>query len=346
MTNENIRVGLIGAGANTTLMHIPGFQAIDGVEIVSVCNRSRASSQRIADEYGFPTVYESWSELIAADDTDAISIGTWPYMHRPMVLAALEHGKHVLTEARMAMDAAEAREMLAASRAHPALVTQVVPSPLTLKVDRTIKGLIADGYLGDLLSIDLISHAGDFIDRDGPHHWRHDRDLSGYNILYMGIWYEALMRWVGPASSVSAVTRIHVPARDDAEGNRRLISVPDHVEILCEVASGPVAHMRFSAVTGLAPNDRVWLYGTEGTLRLDVPSMTLSGGRRGDKDLSEIAIPPEKQGAWRVEEEFINAILGNESVTHTSFEDGVKYMEFTEAVARSARTGARVHLPL
>ncbi len=50
MTNETIRIGLVGAGANTRLRHIPGFQAIDGVELVSVANRSRESGQRIADE--------------------------------------------------------------------------------------------------------------------------------------------------------------------------------------------------------------------------------------------------------------------------------------------------------
>ena len=47
-----------------------------------------------------------------------------------------------------------------------------------------------------------------------------------------------------------------------------------------------------------------------------------------------------------MEEEFISAIRGREEVTHTSFEDGVKYMEFTEAVTRSAQTGKAVSLPL
>ena len=41
MSNQSIRVGVIGAGANTTSRHIPGLQAIEGVEVVSVCNRSR-----------------------------------------------------------------------------------------------------------------------------------------------------------------------------------------------------------------------------------------------------------------------------------------------------------------
>ena len=47
-----------------------------------------------------------------------------------------------------------------------------------------------------------------------------------------------------------------------------------------------------------------------------------------------------------MEEEFINAIRGVEKITHTNFQDGVKYMEFTEAVARSAQTGQAISLPL
>ncbi|MDE2859988.1 MAG: hypothetical protein OXL35_00645 [Chloroflexota bacterium] len=69
-------------------------------------------------------------------------------------------------------------------------------------------------------------------------------------------------------------------------------------------------------------------------------------GRRGDDGLAEIEVPVEKQQSWRVEEEFVNAIRGLEPVRLTTFEDGVAYMEFTEAVARSARTGRAVHLPL
>ena len=97
---DTIRIGIVGAGANTKEKHIPGFQALDGVEIVSVANRSRESGQRVAAEYGIPTVYDDPYDLIAADDSDAICIGTWPYMHKPLVLAALEANKHVLTEAQ------------------------------------------------------------------------------------------------------------------------------------------------------------------------------------------------------------------------------------------------------
>ena len=116
MMNGIIRVGLIGAGANTRLRHIPGFREQRDVEIVAVANRSRESGERIAGEYEIPKVYDNWVELLHDDSIDAVCIGTWPYMHRNLVLASLESGKHVLTEARMAMNADEAHEMLDASR--------------------------------------------------------------------------------------------------------------------------------------------------------------------------------------------------------------------------------------
>jgi predicted dehydrogenase len=236
--------------------------------------------------------------------------------------------------------------MLRASYLKPNLVTQIVPAPHTLKVDETIKDLIADGYLGDVLSMDMTVHQGGFVDHDGPFHWRHNRDLSGFNILQMGIWYEAIMRWVGPAESVTAIGRVTVKHRNDENGNRRFIDIPDHVEILCEMGSGPLVRMRLSTVTGHSPTDGVWFFGTEGTLHLTAPDMTLYGGKRGDSGMSPIEILPAKQGGWRVEQEFVNAIRGIEPVTHTSFADGVRYMDFTEAVTRSWQAGKKIVLPL
>jgi len=343
---EPIRVGIVGAGANTRLKHIPGLRAIPNVEIVSVANRTRDSGERVAREFGIPKVYDHWLELVEADDTDAICIGTWPYLHCPVTLAALENDKHVLCEARMALNAAEAHIMLEAARQHPHLVTQVVPAPHTLAVDGTIQKLIAHGYLGEVLTVELRGLQPTFVDREGLLHWRYDVDLSGFNTLTMGIWYEAMMRWVGPASRVMAMTKVCVPQRKDMSGLLRTVTVPDHVDIIAHLACGAIAHLCFSAVTGLAPANEVWLFGTEGTLRLDTASLELYGGRRRDKDQQKIVIPQEELGRWRVEEEFVNAIRGTERVTHTSFEDGVRYMEFTEAVIRSAQSCQAVNLPL
>ena len=357
MSEQRIRVGLIGAGANTTTLHIPGFQAQKGVEVAAVANRSLASGRKVADAFNIPRVAEHWTAIIDDEDIDAVCIGTWPYMHATLTIAALEAGKHVLCEARMAMNAAEAQAMLDVSRWHPALVVQIVPSPMTLPFDRTIVEMVSDGFIGDLIAIDARISDGDFPAWDSPMHWREDRSVSGNNIMSMGIWYEAILRWFGPARSVQALGQNVVRHRLDGQGRRRAMSIPDYVEIICEMEQGGYLRLGISNVSGHLPPVEVYICGTEGTLRLhSTPAarspvrspdvMVLEAGRRGEPGLSRVKIPKRKQGGWRVEEEFINAIRGVEPVTHTDFASAAAYMEWTDAVTQAMRTGTRVALPL
>ena len=81
MGQDSINIGLIGAGGNVKLRHIPGFQAIDGVNVTAVSNRSIASGKKIAEEFGIQNVYGNWIEVMEDPEIDAICIGTWPYMH-------------------------------------------------------------------------------------------------------------------------------------------------------------------------------------------------------------------------------------------------------------------------
>ena len=90
MSHDPIRIGVIGAGGNTRKLHIPGFQAIDGVDVVVVCNRSEASSRRAADEFGISRIAAAWQEVVADPEVDAICIGTWPYLHAEVSIAALD----------------------------------------------------------------------------------------------------------------------------------------------------------------------------------------------------------------------------------------------------------------
>lgn len=335
-----IRVGVVGAGANTRGMHIPRLQAIDGVEVVSVCNRSHASGARVAAEFGIPEVLPSWRAVVESE-VDAVVIGTWPYLHEPVTVAALQAGKHVLCEARMARDAAEARRMLAASRARPELVAQIVPSPMTLRVDGTMQRLVAERFLGDLLVVEARVSTG-FLDRDAPLHWRQDADLSGRNIMSMGIWYEAMMRWVGTARRVSAMGRTFVPRRRDASGSLRDALVPEHVDVTAELHCGAQLHLQVSAVAGLGGGSEVYLFGSDGTIRYDGDTDTVWAGRRGDDALAEVAVRPDDARSWRVEDEFVGAIRGEGDVVLTPFTVGLQYMEFTDAVGRSLAAGCVV----
>ena len=231
------------------------------------------------------------------------------------------------------------------SLTRPHLIAQIVPSPSTFKVDALLMKLVAEGYIGDILAVEVQVLGTNFMDTESPMHWRQDRSLSGYNILNMGIWYEAMIRWVGPATKVMAMTKVNVPRRKGDDGNWNAVTVPDHADILCELANGGQAHMRFSSVTGCSPGSEAWLYGSDGTLYID-QKLNVFGAKKGDTKLTEIANPSETQHYWRVEEEFISAIRGTEPVTRTPFSVGVHYMEFTEAVTRSAQTGQSIALPL
>lgn len=338
-----VRIGVIGAGANTRRRHLPGFQAIPGVRVLGVVNRTEASSRAVAEEFGIPRIYRHWQEAIEDPATNAIVIGTWPCLHAPATLAALAAGKHVLTEARMAMNAAEARTMLAASRARPDLVAQVVPAPFSLEVDRTVSRLIDEGRLGDVLAIEH-REAGSFPDPEAPITWRQDRRRSGLNIMMLGVVYEMLLRWVGPAVRVMATGRVVVSRRRDADGHLAEVSIPDHVEVLADMACGAVLHLRQTAVAAVREGTGTWLYGSDGVLCFRNGGLAFAG--RGDSALTPVEIPPEERGSWRVEAEFIGAVRGEEPVRLTTFEDGVRYMEFTEAVWRSWSGGCAVSLPL
>jgi predicted dehydrogenase len=351
MPEKQIRVGLIGAGGNTKAFHIPGLAKQDGVQILAVVNRTRESSQRVADEFAIPKVHDHWQALLEDLSIDAVCIGTWPYMHAPLTIAALDAGKHVLCEARMAMDHSEARTMLEASLRHPALTAQIVPAPHTLAFDRTIIDMIAGGYIGELISIDArIAAARSYPDGSAQQHWRQNRDFSGDNIMSMGIWYEAMMRWVGPAKSVMAIAQSVVRYRRDASGRRVAMEIPDHIDVIGAMAQGGQMRFNVSAVLGHAPDVAdVHIFGTDGTIRLRQPvggTLALSAGKRGQGTLEPMEIDPAKRGGWRVEEEFVNAIRGRERVTHTDFFTGVKYMEWTTAVSRSLREERAVMLPL
>jgi len=338
-----IRVGLIGAGANVRAVQIPGFRRAPGCEVVAVANRSLESSQRVADEFDIPTAYANWGELLDDNSIDAVLVGTWPYMHRTLTLAALEKGKHVLCQARMTNTAQEARDMLEASLRHPGLICQLVPTSQSYRIDNVLKRMIRDGYLGEVLSVELQRLQTRFPDVRGDLDWRHDQEFSGYNTLNIGASYESMMRWLGRGNQVMAMSKVHVPYRRNASGEPTSVTIPDHVDILYELANGAQVHMRASETTGLSTGNQTWIYGSEGTIYVD-RRQNVFAGRRGDSELAAVPNPLEEQAYYRVEEEFINAIRGIEEVTMAPFETGVHYMEWTEAVYRSSQSGQAVYL--
>ena len=338
-----LRIGIIGCGGICRSRHIPGLKQLDGVEIVCVANRSRESSERAAREHGIPDVCEDWRELVARDNLDAVLIGTWPYMHREMSVAALTAGKHVFCQARMAMDAAEARAMCAAADA-AGKVAMLCPVPIGLSVDATIARIMQEGWLGALRLVQVISMSEAFVSPETPMTWRKDRRLSGKNMHTLGMYIEVIHRWFGETVAVSAQTQTFIHERTTQDGARATVEIPDQILAHATMRSGlPVTYTISTVVHhGL---DSIEIHGTEGTLRYVVARDTLYIALAGDT-LKPVAVAPEDvydPNNWKVEADFVNAIRHGTPYAPT-FVDGLRYMEVIDAIHASAQRGAAIRL--
>jgi predicted dehydrogenase len=342
---DEISVGIVGAGANVRDRHVPGLREQPGVRLRGVANSSRESSMRAAAEFGIDRAYDDWRELVADPGIDAVVIGTWPNLHAEITVAALEAGKHVLCEARMALDFTGAQRMLEASRARPELVAQLVPSPFGLTADQVLRRLIAEDYLGTPYSLRVFGSTRQFANPARPPSPRDQRRFMGVNALDLGLWYEPALRWWGHATSVFARAQHAVTTlRDPATGATVPVDSPDHLDVSASYPDGSQGTFTSTRLSGLSPAPGAWLFGGQGTLHYDLRTQTLEGGRPGDQALTAIPLGVEGDG-WRCEAEFIGAVRGTEPVACTTFADGARYMAFTEAIRRSAEQGMPVPVP-
>lgn len=345
MSQNTLKIGIIGAGGIVRQRHLPNLKKIEGVEVVAVSNRRQETAEKVAQDFNIPRVIDKWEKIIEMPELDIIWIGTTPYMHETITLAALEAGKHVFCQARMAMNYQQARNMYQKSQ-QTDRVTMLCPPPHGMKGDRFIRKLISEGFLGKLYHVRLTSLSATFADPDQPVHWRQEIEISGYNVLALGIYIEVLNRWVGYAKSVQAHNQVFIPTRIHPDtGKPYTIKIPDSTTILAELENGAQGIYHLSGVARFAPSDMIELYGSEGTLVYHIQGDTIRGGRKEDKELKTLEIPKELEKTWTVEQDFIDAIREGKPVS-PNFYEGLRYMEFVEAVARANEIGQRVSLPL
>ncbi len=334
-----LRIGFIGAGANTRARHLPGFKTIPGVVLQFVCNRSVESSQRVAREFGIARIEQNWREAVKADDVDAICIGTWPYMHAEVTIAALKAGKHVLTEARMARNATEAKQMAFAAKANPKLVAQIVPAPMSLDLDGTTAEVLANGWIGKLREVCVTHTTGMYADSKTAYSWRQDSNLSGNNTLTVGIYYEIVRRWLGiDPKRVLALGTVFTRERRDADGSSKSVRIPESMTILGRYIEDGRFIGHFSGVEAGTGRNEIRINGSNGCLRADLAKGKLWYTPVGGAEELMI-IPESSRRGWRVEQDFVDSIRTGAPVKLTNFEDGHNYMRFTDAVFRSQESG-------
>src|SRR5256884_7354967 len=227
--NNKLRIGIVGAGAIVRDRHLPGLKKHPDVEIVAVSNSTYESAEKFCQENApHATPMANWADLLSVPELDIIWIGTPPYMHSAVTVSALEAGKHVFCQARMSNDRAEAEEMLAASKRFPELVTMLCPPPFGLRGDLLVKKLLAENSIGKPHAIRLQSFTGVYLNPEAPAHWRQKIEISGLNVLTLGIYVEVLQRWLGNITGVFARGKIL-----KVERRGYPVIVPDMLNVIC-----------------------------------------------------------------------------------------------------------------
>jgi len=142
-----VRFGIVGFGLHAVKRLMPGFALASRGRVVALSRRDAERARQSAREHGLPLAFDSPEQLCASPEVDAVFVASPDAFHLQHVLTALEHGKPVLCEKPMAMNADECRCMVEAARAKrlPLGVAQVFRFTESL---RRMRQQLAAGAIG------------------------------------------------------------------------------------------------------------------------------------------------------------------------------------------------------
>jgi predicted dehydrogenase len=151
MQDAPLRWGVLGTGGIAKTF-VSDLRLTDSGVISAVGSRNQGSAERFADELGIVERHPSYASLVADPNVDVVYVATPHPMHRDNAILALSAGKPVLVEKPFAMNAAEAREIVAAARdqelfAMEAMWTRFLPHIAV------VRDWVARGVLGDIVSV-------------------------------------------------------------------------------------------------------------------------------------------------------------------------------------------------
>ena len=144
-----VRVGVIGAGAYAQRAHLPPLQEHRDAEVAALCRRNPVRLAEAADTFDVAGRYTDYTDLLAEDSLDAVTISLPHNLHYQAARAALDHGLHVLVDKPLTLRADHAQELvtLAERRGLTLMVAfnRHYEPPFTRAHE-----LLADGAIGEL----------------------------------------------------------------------------------------------------------------------------------------------------------------------------------------------------
>ncbi len=114
---KKLRVGIVGCGGISNGKHMPSLKKVEECEMVAFCDLIEERAVKAMKQYGTPDAYYTTNYMDIANDPniDVVHVLTPNREHSFISIAMLEHGKHVMSEKPMAINAAEAKKMLDAA---------------------------------------------------------------------------------------------------------------------------------------------------------------------------------------------------------------------------------------
>jgi len=343
---REIRLGIVGLGVGR--WHIEQYLKHPAARIQAICDRDQALARKVAEEFDVPQVFSDFEEFEALAEIDAATLAVPNFLHRPMTLACLDRGLHVLCEKPMAMDTAEALEMRARVR-KTGLKFMIHYNQRFRPEHQYFKKLIEDGELGDV----YYGSAGWRRMRGMPRFggWFSQKKMSGGGpLIDLGVHMLDLSRWlVGSpkAVTVSASTYSHI-AQSIARAEEKEFDVEDLASALIRFDNGSSLVLEVSWALNFEEREKVYLElsGTKGGLSnvtYDYKETNTCIFREENGAMVKsvpLKYPPTFENA---QQHFINCILEDRQ-PGPGADDGVETMRILDAIYESARIGREVEL--
>ncbi|MDH4201286.1 MAG: Gfo/Idh/MocA family oxidoreductase [Phycisphaerae bacterium] len=246
---EKIKWGIMGCGsianqyANDLVLSKHG-------QLVAVGSRSKAKAQTFAAQNGGVRAYGSYEEVAADPDVNIVYVATPHPFHMENTLLVIAHGKHVLCEKPIALNAKQTRRMIAAAQKKGVFLmegmwTRFFPAMVQLRKR------LAAGHIGKVIAVeaDLGIHF-----KAGPEHRIFNPHLGGGALLDLGIYPVSLASMIFGAQPEKITSTVH----------KYKTGVDDHAVIVFTYTDGASAAVGTSSIVRMKNEARI--YGTEGTI--------------------------------------------------------------------------------
>lgn len=326
-----VRWGILSS-SNFAVEHIiPALKQCQGLELSAVSSRNRETADALAAKFGIARAYGSYQELVDDPEIEVVYNPLTNDLHVPWSIRALEAGKHVLCEKPLAMNAAEAEQLIAARDA-TGLLAQEAFVIRHHPQWRRVRELVREGRIGTLKGVQgWLSYRLE--DRDS---YRNKPEMGGGGLLDIGVYPMVTARYIfeDEPSRVFAAIR-----RNKETGVDCLVSA---------ILDFPAGQAGFTCATELAVQQHMAFFGSHGRIELSDPfaqapdrkAQILIGGDRGiwDPAVEEYESFEPLNMYINQAEEFSAAVRGGK--LEFPLEDGLANMRVLDALFRSGERGA------